>query len=73
MAQAILNNTHEVYPASEYLQGEYGMENICFGVPVVMGYIGVERIIEIDLNDEEKAAMKRSADLICSTIAQLKL
>jgi malate dehydrogenase len=73
MAQAILNNTHEVYPASVYLQGEYGMENICFGVPVVMGYVGVERIIEIDLNDEEKAAMQRSADLICSTIAQLKL
>jgi len=39
----------------------------------VMGYVGVERIIEIDLNDEEKAAMKRSADLICNTIAQLKL
>jgi malate dehydrogenase len=73
MAQAILNNTHEVYPASVYLQGEYGMEGICFGVPVVMGYVGVERIIEIDLNDEEKAAMKRSADLICSTIAHLKL
>jgi malate dehydrogenase len=73
MAQAILNNTHEVYPASVYLQGEYGLENICFGVPVVMGYVGVERIIEIDLNDEEKAAMQRSSDLICSTIAQLKL
>jgi malate dehydrogenase len=73
MAQAILKNTHEVYPASVYLQGEYGLENICFGVPVVMGYVGVERIIEIDLNDEERAAMQRSADLICSTIAQLKL
>jgi len=73
MAQAILNDTHEIYPASVYLQGEYGMEGICFGVPIVMGYVGVERIIEIDLNDEEKAAMKRSADLICSTIAQLKL
>jgi malate dehydrogenase len=73
MAQAILGNTHEVYPASVYLQGEYGLENICFGVPVVMGYVGIERIIEIDLNDEEKAAMQRSADLICSTVAHLKL
>jgi len=73
MAQAILNNTHEVYPASVFLQGEYGLENICFGVPVVMGYVGVERIIEIDLNEEEKAAMQRSSDLICSTVAQLKL
>jgi malate dehydrogenase len=73
MVQAVLNNTHEVVPASVYLQGEYGLENICFGVPVVLGYIGVERIIEIDLNDEEKSAMKRSADLICGTIAHLKL
>jgi malate dehydrogenase len=73
MVQAVLNNTHEVVPASVYLQGEYGMENICFGVPVVLGYVGVERIIEIDLNDEEKSAMKRSADLICGTIAHLKL
>jgi malate dehydrogenase len=73
MAEAILKNTHEVYPASVYLQGEYGLENICFGVPVVMGYVGIERIIEIDLNDEEKVAMQRSADLICSTIAHLKL
>ena len=73
MAQAILKNTHEIYPASVYLQGEYGMEDICFGVPVVLGYVGVERVIQLDLNDEEKAAMKRSADLIRSTMSALKL
>jgi malate dehydrogenase len=73
MAQAILKNTHEVYPASVYLQGEYDMEEICFGVPVVLGYVGVERIITLELNDEERAAMKRSADLIRSTMSALKL
>ena len=39
-----------------YLQGEYGLEDICFGVPVILGKNGVERIIELDLNDEEQAA-----------------
>ncbi|MCX7671652.1 MAG: malate dehydrogenase [Anaerolineae bacterium] len=73
MAQAILKNQHHIYPASVYLQGEYGMHDICFGVPVQLGRTGVERIIELELNDEEKAAMQRSADLIRSTMAALKL
>ena len=69
MAQAIAKDQHHIYPASVYLQGEYGLEDICFGVPVILGKNGVERIIALDLNDEEKAAMKRSADLIRSTMA----
>ena len=56
-----------------YLQGEYGLEDICFGVPVILGKDGVEKIIALDLNDEEKAAMKRSADLIRSTMSALKI
>jgi malate dehydrogenase len=72
MAQAIIKNTHEVYPGSVYLQGEYGMSDICFGVPLVLDRNGVERIIELDLNDEERAALARSADLIRSTMAHLK-
>jgi malate dehydrogenase len=55
------------------LQGEYGLEDICFGVPVVLGKGGVERIIQLDLDDDEKAAMKRSADLIHGTMSALKL
>ena len=73
MAQAIARDQHHIYPASVYLQGEYGLEDICFGVPVVLSKKGVERIIELDLNDEEKAAMRRSADLIRGTMATLKL
>ncbi len=72
MAQAVAKNQHHIYPASVYLQGEYGLEGICFGVPVILGKNGVERIIELELNDEEKAAMKRSADLIRGTMAHLK-
>lgn len=73
MAQAIIKDQHHIYPASVYLQGEYGMSDICFGVPVQLGRNGIERVIELDLNDEEKAAMRRSADLIRSTMAALKL
>ncbi|OQA41051.1 MAG: Malate dehydrogenase [Chloroflexi bacterium ADurb.Bin325] len=73
MAQAIIQDAHQIYPASVYLQGEYGLEDICFGVPVVLGRGGVQRILELELNDEERAALMRSADLIRSTMAHLKL
>ncbi|MGQ9489605.1 MAG: malate dehydrogenase [Anaerolineae bacterium] len=73
MAQAILKDEHHIYPASVYLQGEYGLSDICFGVPVVLGRNGVERIIQLELTPEEQAALNRSADLIRSTMAQLKL
>ncbi len=73
MAQAMMKDTHEIYPASVYLQGEFGLNDICFGVPVLLGRNGVERIIELDLNEEEREALHRSADLIRSTMAALKL
>ncbi len=73
MAQAIIKNSHQIYPASVYLQGEYGLDDICFGVPVVLGREGVHRILELDLNDAERTALLRSADLIRSTMAHLKL
>ena len=72
MAQAIIKNTHEIYPASVYLQGEYGLTDICFCVPVVLGRGGVEQIIELDLNDEEQAALNRSAELVRGTMAHLR-
>jgi malate dehydrogenase len=49
------------------------MDDICFGVPALLGRNGVERVIELELNDEEKTAMRRSADLIRSTMSSLKL
>ncbi len=72
MAQAIIRNQHQIYPASVYLQGEYGLSDICFGVPVIMGKNGIEKIIEIDLNADEKAMMQKSADLIRGTMAHLQ-
>ncbi len=71
MAQAIMRNEHQIYPASVYLQGEYGLDDICFGVPVVLGQNGIERIVEVELDDEERAMLDRSAGLIRSTMATL--
>ena len=73
MAEAIVRNKREIVPASVYLQGEYGLSDICFGVPVILGCSGVERIIELELNEDEKAALNKSADLIRGTMQHLKL
>ena len=68
MVEAILKDKKQIVPASAYLEGEYGLNDIYFGVPVVLGRKGVERIIEIELTDEEKEAMKRSEQLIRNTM-----
>ncbi len=71
MVAAILRDKHLVLPASVYLEGEYGLHDICFGVPIVLGREGVERIIEISLTPEEQAALQRSAALVRATMAML--
>ncbi len=71
MINAILNDTKETLTASALLEGEYGLENICIGVPCVMGKTGMERVVEIDLSKEEKAAFMRSADAIQDSIKLL--
>jgi malate dehydrogenase len=73
MAEAIVRNTRAIVPASVYLQGEYGLNDICFGVPVMLGCSGVDRIIELELNEEEQAALNKSADLIRGTMKHLNL
>lgn len=61
MVQAIACDTKKVFPCSVLLEGEYGFNDICLGVPVVLGKNGVEEIINITLNDAEKATMQESA------------
>lgn len=73
MIMAVVNNKHEIFPASIYLEGEYGLNDICFGVPIQLGCCGVERIIELPLNDEERGALNKSADLIRSTMSVMQI
>ena len=69
MAEAILKDKRLIRPCSAYLDGEYGLKDIYFGVPVVLGRNGVEKIIEVALTDDEKAMLQKSADLIRSTMS----
>ena len=73
MVEAILKDKHQIVPGSAYMQGEYGLEGIFFGVPVQLGRSGVEKIIEYELNDEEMAMLKASADSVAANTAKLNL
>ena len=73
MAEAILKDKKRVLPCCVYLEGEYGLRDICFGVPIKLGEKGVESIIEIDLTPEEKALVTRSAESVKKTITELKV
>ncbi len=72
MVEAILKDKHLIVPASAYVDGEYGLHDIYFGVPVQLGRQGVEKIIEYDLNEEEMAALKKSAEHVKANIAKLE-
>ncbi|UCH58974.1 MAG: malate dehydrogenase [Anaerolineales bacterium] len=73
MVEAILKDKHLIVPAAAYLNGEYGMQGIFFGVPVQLGRTGVEKIIEYQLTDEEMAAFSKSAQGVKENIAKLNL
>jgi malate dehydrogenase len=71
MAEAILKDKNLIVPAAAYLQGEYGLKDMFFGVPVQLGRQGKVKIIEYNLDDDETAAMNKSADAVSQTIAAL--
>jgi malate dehydrogenase len=72
MVEAILRDKKLVVPCAAYLEGEYGLKGMYFGVYCKLGRKGLEQIIEIPLNDEEKAMVQKSADLIQGTMKALK-
>jgi len=72
MVEAILKDSKLVLAASCYLEGEYGLKDMYFGVYSKLGRKGLEQIIEVPLNDEEKAMVQKSADLIKDTMKALK-
>ncbi|MEX0787574.1 MAG: malate dehydrogenase, partial [Anaerolineales bacterium] len=71
MVEAILLDRHLVVPAAAYLEGEYGLSGIFFGVPVQLGRGGMEAILEYDLNSEERAALDASAGRVRELIEAL--
>lgn len=72
VAEAIIRDQKKVIPCSVLLEGEYGQEDICIGVPVVLGKNGWEKVIDLKLNAEEQAKFQASADAVHKTNAVLK-
>ncbi|MFT7071877.1 malate dehydrogenase [Patiriisocius sp. Uisw_017] len=73
LVQAIACDQKKMYPCSVLLDGEYGLSNLCIGVPVILGKNGIEEIVKIDLTDAEMAHMKESAEGVSKTNGLLDL
>lgn len=73
MVQAIACDQQKMFPCSALLEGEYGLTDICIGVPVLLGRRGIEKIVELHLNDAEKAKMQESAEGVRQTNGLLQL
>ncbi len=71
LVQAIACDQKKMFPCSVLLDGEYGLKDICLGVPVILGKNGIEEIVNIELNDAEKANMQESADAVRAVNALL--
>ncbi len=68
MVEAVVRNQKRVFPVCSWLQGEYGLNDIYVGVPVVLGKNGIEKIIELNLNEEEKQLLYASAKAVKETM-----
>ena len=72
MAEAIVKNQRRILPCAAWLQGEYGMKDLFLGVPCLLGSKGLERVIEVTLTSDEKAALAKSADAVREPMAAIK-
>ncbi len=73
MVHAIATDAQKMFPCSVMLQGEYDLNDISIGVPVILGKNGIERIVEINLSDVEKAKMQESAAAVMKTNKLLEI
>ena len=72
MVESIVKDKKKVLPCAAYLEGEYGIHGLFVGVPVKLGAKGIEKIYEINLNAEEKAALAKSAASVQELVDVLK-
>jgi malate dehydrogenase len=64
MIDSILLDKKMIMPCSVYLEGEYGIDGLFVGVPAKLGAKGVEEVIQLDLTEDERAALQKSADAV---------
>jgi len=73
MVEAILKDKKRILPCSAYLEGEYGIHGIYFGVPVLLGGQGVEKVVELQLTGEEQELVRASAEAVKKSVQGLNL
>jgi malate dehydrogenase len=71
MAEAIVDDLKKTFPVSIRLDGEYGLKDVYLGVPVVLGKEGIEKVIELDLNEDETGLLKQSSEAVKSVMKVL--
>ena len=71
MVEAIVKDQKRIFPCCTWLTGEYGLSDLYLGVPVVLGKNGIEKVIELDLNAEEKALLEESAVAVRGVMSTL--
>lgn len=72
MVEAILKDKHLIVPAAAYMEGQYGLNDMFFGVPTMLGRNGIEKILQYDLDAEEQAAIAKSAAAVQDTLSALR-
>ena len=73
MVEAIVNDQKRILPCAAWLEGEYGMRGLYLGVPCKLGRRGLEKVIEVELTADERAALQRSADAVREPMGAVKL
>ena len=73
MVESILKDEKRIIPSAAYLTGEYGVDDLFLGVPVVLGEHGAERIIELELSEDERSQLDNAAQLVRETVAKVDL
>ena len=73
MAEAIVNDQRRILPCAAWLEGEYGMSGLFLGVPCKLGRNGLEKIIEVELTADERAALEKSAEAVREPMSAIKL
>ena len=69
----MVRDRKQIIPVATYLDGEYGHSNVTIGVPAIIGKKGVEKIIELDLNDEEKQVFDKGIENVKSAISGIEI
>jgi malate dehydrogenase len=73
MIESVIKNKRSIIPVSTLLEGEYGAEDVCIGVPAIIGSQGVEKIIELPLDNSEQAIFSKGVGSVKEALSTLKL